>query len=48
MKKKKTMNGRCTNCGKAIEQESNENWKVYCTDKKCSEAFMNNVLKKVK
>jgi endogenous inhibitor of DNA gyrase (YacG/DUF329 family) len=40
------MKGKCTNCGKPMKEESNENWKVYCTSKECQKAFLQAVLKK--
>ena len=37
---KEELKGKCTNCGKPMKDESNENWQVYCPRKKCLEAFM--------
>jgi len=44
-KEKAKLKGKCTNCLKPMEDESNENWQIYCTDKKCAEAFMKTILK---
>jgi len=39
-KEKAKLKGKCTNCLKPMEDESNENWQIYCPRKKCVEAFI--------
>lgn len=41
----KAKKGKCTNCGEPMEQESTQQWEVYCTKPECFTAFKKNILK---
>lgn len=42
---KEELKGKCTNCEKTMKQESNENFDVYCMNKKCQEVFLRKLRK---
>ena len=42
------MLGRCTNCGAAMKEASNENWSVYCGKPECQKVAIEAVLRSVR